>query len=370
MEQSMVSTWQWLLERPYLLGLILVTAAVVVALLVDLVFTRVIKNLTRRSKTKLDDHILGNLHGPVRTSVILFALLVAMDIYLEEQPWQSSLINIVYTAMIIVWTVYLVRMSRTIFKVLKERHRKEHAPRQLLPLMDNLIILLLLVHCGYWMFKIWDINVTPLLASAGIITAALALASKDTLANIFGGVSVLVDHPFRLGDYITLGDGQRGEVVDIGIRSTRILTRDSVLITVPNSIMSTTVVTNESGRVPRFRVRVTVGVGYDSDPDQVEATLVKACEGINEILPSPKARVRFRKFGESSLTYQLMVWIHDPGDRGRIIHQLNTKILKLFRQEGIEIPFPQRVISYHPRNGHLRGKIEMGRGEAGEPSAE
>ena len=89
--------------------------------------------------------------------------------------------------------------------------------------------------------------------------------------------------------------------------------------------MSTTIVINESGRVPRFRVRVTVGVGYDSDPEQVEAILLKACEGISEILPSPKARARFREFGDSALVYQLLAWIHDPGDRGRIIHELNTK---------------------------------------------
>jgi len=362
----MLNAWHWLLAHPYLMGLILLAAAVLSALIVDYLFGRVLKAFVRLSKTELDDNILNNLHGPMRTSVILFAVLVAMDVYFEEQTWQGPLVNIIYSIIIIVWTVYLVRMCRMIFRTLRERHRKEHTPRQLLPLLDNLIMLLLLVHGGYWLFKIWHINVTPLLASAGIATAAVALASKDTLANLFGGVSVLVDHPFRLGDYITLSDGQRGEVVDIGIRSTRILTRDSVLITVTNSIMSTTIVTNESGRVPRFRVRVTVGVGYDSDPELVEATLLKACEGINEILPSPKARARFREFGESSLVYQLLAWIHDPGDRGRIIHELNTNVLKLFRQEGIEIPFPQRVVSYHPRDGRLHGKVELLKGEGGD----
>lgn len=363
MERSMADAWKWLLDHPYLLGLFLAASAVVAALIVDYFFTRVVKTLTRRSNTKLDDHILDNLHGPMRASVVLFALLVAMDIYLEEGTWHGPLVNLIYSLMILVWTVYMVRMSRSIFNVLKQRHRKDQAPRQLLPLLDNLIILLLLVHGGFWLLKVWNVNVTPLLASAGIATAAVALASKDTLANLFGGVSVLVDHPYRLGDYITLEKGQRGEVVDIGIRSTRILTRDDVLITVPNSVMSTTIVVNESGRVPRFRVRVTVGVGYDSDPELVEATLLKACEGINEILPSPKPRARFREFGESSLVYQLLAWIHDPSDRGRIIHELNTKVLKLFRQEGIEIPFPQRVVSYHPRDGRLQGRVELLKGE-------
>ena len=168
-----------------------------------------------------------------------------------------------------------------------------------------------------------------------------------------------MDHPYRLGDYIVLSSGERGEVVDIGIRSTRILTRDDVLITVPNSIMSTTTIINESGRVPRFRVRVSVGVGYDSDPDQVEQVLLAVCADLPEILPSPKPRVRFREFGDSSLNYQLLAWIHDPGDRGRVIHELNTRILKAFREAGIEIPFPQRVISYHSRDGKLEGRVEV-----------
>jgi small-conductance mechanosensitive channel len=359
MWQDIGEAWGWLLTHPWVMGLVLAAAAVVAAFLVDLLCTRVFKTITSLTKSTMDDEILAHLHGPIKISVLLGAALVALAILLAEHPWKGHLINLAYTVLIVMWTIYLIKISRTIFTTLKKRYLREAAPRQLLPLLDNLIIMLLLVHGGYWLLKIWNINVTPLLASAGIATAALALASKDTLANLFGGVSVLVDHPYRLGDYIVLSSGERGEVVDIGIRSTRILTRDDVLITVPNSVMSTTTIINESGRVPRFRLRVTVGVGYDSDPDLVEEILLKACGEINEILPSPKARVRFREFGDSSLVYQLLAWIHDPGDRGRVIHELNTKILKMFREAGIEIPFPQRVISYHPRDGKLEGRVEV-----------
>ena len=373
MIQFAEEAWHWLLVHHWVLALVFMVLAVVAALLVDLLLTKVIRGFTRWTKTTIDDEILTFLHGPIRTSVLLLVSLAAMDLLLAEHPWKGRLINVAYTALVVMWTIYLIRTSRAVFNAFKQRHRKDAAPRQLLPLLDNLVILLLLVHGGYWLFKVWHINVTPLLASAGIATAAVALASKDTLANLFGGVSVLVDHPYRLNDYIVLSTGERGEVVDIGIRSTRILTRDDVLITVPNSIMSTTTIINESGRVPRFRVRVGVGVGYDSDPDQVEATLLAVCEDLSEILPSPKPRVRFREFGDSSLNYQLLAWIHDPGDRGRIIHELNTRILKAFRQAGIEIPFPQRVISYHPRDGKLEGRVavtEVSRKPAPAPGAD
>ena len=122
-------------------------------------------------------------------------------------------------------------------------------------------------------------NITPLLASAGIVTAAVALASKDTLANFFGGISIFVDRPYNLGDYIIVGGDERGEVVDIGVRSTRIMTRDDVLITIPNAQMANATIVNQSGRVPRFRIRAKVGVGYDSDPDVVEKALMECCRG-------------------------------------------------------------------------------------------
>ena len=111
------------------MGLILLAVAVLAALIVDYIFTRVIKTITRLSKTELDDKILNNLHGPMRTSVILFAVLVAMDVYLEEQTWQGPLINIIYSIIIIVWTVYLVRTSRMIFRTLRERTpQRAHPP--------------------------------------------------------------------------------------------------------------------------------------------------------------------------------------------------------------------------------------------------
>ena len=154
-----------------------------------------------------------------------------------------------------------------------------------------------------------------------------------------------MDRPYRLGDYIILSSGERGEVVDIGVRSTRILTRDDVLITVPNAAMANAMIINESGQVPRFRVRATVGVGYDSDLDQVEAELLACLTDIPEILRDPPPRVRFREFGDSALTFQLLAWIRHPADRGRVLHLINRNIHKRLRAAGIDIPYPQRVLT-------------------------
>ena len=115
------------------------------------------------------------------------------------------------------------------------------------PLIKNTVTLVLAAIGVYAAFLIWDINITAWLASAGIIGLAVSFAAKDTLSNIFGGVTIFADKPFKVGDYIILGTGERGMVTMIGVRSTRILTRDDVEITVPNGILATTTIINESG---------------------------------------------------------------------------------------------------------------------------
>ena len=126
----------------------------------------------------------------------------------------------------------------------------------------------------FWVLAIWQINLTPLFASAGIAGIAVALAAKDTLANFFGGISLFMDNAYKVGEYIILESGERGEVVVIGIRSTRIKTRDDVIITIPNSIMANSKIINESAPIPRFRIRVPVGVAYCSNLEKVEEILL------------------------------------------------------------------------------------------------
>lgn len=369
--QAISIGWEWLEEHIWLFALFLLVTAVGGALLIDWLFGKVFKAMVKVTKSNIDDHVLEQLHGPVRASVILGATLVAVFVFLHEHPWEDTLTRLVYTGLVVMWTLYLIRISRTIFRSLKSRESKREGARQLYPLFDNLIMVLLLAHGGYWLLRVWHINVTPLLASAGIVTAAVALASKDTLANLFGGVSVLVDRPYKLGDWVVLGTGERGKVVDVGIRSTRLLTRDDVLISIPNSLMSTTKIINQSGRVPRFRIRVNVGVGFESDLETVEKLLLDATEGISEIVTSPKPRVRFREIADSTLNYQLLAWLHDPADRGRITHILLTRIVNACRVEGIDLAFPQRVISYRPGpESQTRVWIEKEREEEPEPPPE
>ncbi len=348
--------------NPYLETAIILVSGLFMALLAGWIFNRILLAVARRTQNALDDEIIAQMKRPVQGTLILIAVVVAIQLLIEDDQWRGHVGRIFYTLLLVSWTAVAIRMARTFFTGMMRRQRRTTPIVQAMPLFNNLTTVILVVHCAFWVFELWHINATPLLASAGLVTAAVALASKDTLANFFGGISIFVDRPYMVGDYVILPEGERGEVMEIGIRSTRILTRDDVLITVPNAVMSNSKIINQSGMVPRFRVRAQVGVAYDSDPDQVEEVLLSCLEGIPEIMSHPAPRVRFRQFAESALLFDLLAWIHDPADRGRVLHVINRNILRKFRQAAIEIPFPQRVV-HVPRSNSPGPEESAGAGD-------
>ena len=181
---------------------------------------------------------------------------------------------------------------------------------------------------------------TGLLASMGIVGLALSLAAKDTLTNIFAGIFIFADKPYKIGDWVVLNNGEEGKIIHIGLRSTKILDRDNVEITIPNSVIGSEEVYNQTGNFNRkLRLDLAVGVSYDTDIDKMEKVLLKIAEKNDEVLDEPESKVLFRKFGASSLDYSFLVWIKDPENQEVIIHQLYTEVIKQFRKNKIEIPY-------------------------------
>ncbi|MBI5248775.1 MAG: mechanosensitive ion channel family protein [Desulfomonile tiedjei] len=183
-----------------------------------------------------------------------------------------------------------------------------------------------------------------LVAGLGIGGIAVALAGREALSNLLGTIMIILDRPFKLGDYITLSDGERGAVAEVGFRSTRIRTRDDILISIPNSIVANTKMINESAPVSLSRIRIGIGVAYGSDLKGVEDILLKLAEQNELVVREPSPRIRFRRFGDSALELELLCWIDLPELKGPTIHQLNWAIYEEFQKKGVEIPFPQRDV--------------------------
>ncbi len=284
---------------------------------------------------------------PLALLVIGYALRYLID---EQINFTGAVLEYFVRAMRILlfftvtWLILIAGEAATEVVVASRWLRPRNVDPNLTRLLGKLFTWVLLILLVWNLSEYMGVSFTAVFASAGIAGIALALAARETLANFFGGISILMDRPFKTGDYILLESGERGMVVNVGMRSTRLLTRDDVQIAIPNSIITNTKVVNESAPQPRFRIRIKVGVAYGSDIDRVEQTLLAVASENQLVSRTPEPRVRFRAFGDSALDFELLCWARSPHDKGRLIHELNQAIYKTFKAAGIEIPFPQRDV--------------------------
>jgi small-conductance mechanosensitive channel len=333
-------------DNPYVHALVLVVGGAIFAKLADLTIVHLLSRWTRRSKSTLDDEILAILHRPLFVSVFFIGLWLALESLVLSPSTLMFCERVLQTTVVLVWLVFGFRFSHLFLTRLGalEGKVKVVQPRTV-PLFENTARLLLFGGGVYAVFLVWDVNVAALLGTLGVAGIAIGFAAKDSIANLLSGISIIADAPYQLGDYIVLESGERGQVTHIGLRSTRILTRDDVEVTVPNALIAGDKIVNETGgRWPKYRIRVKVGVAYGSDVDRVEEVLERVAAEHPEALDHPQPRVRFRAFGESSLDFELLCWIEQPVLRGRVLHELNRAVYQAFAAEGIEIPFPQRDV--------------------------
>ncbi|MDH3492570.1 MAG: mechanosensitive ion channel family protein [Acidobacteriota bacterium] len=314
--------------------------------IVDWLVTKVLARIVRRTRSNLDDKILNLLHRPIFLSVVLVGLGFAMYLLQQSEAITYTTIHILQSIAVFVWFRFALRLINTVLEELESiGSGSQFVTPATKPLLLNTFAIIAVAVAVYIVFLIWGINITAWIASAGIIGLAVSFAAKDTLANIFGGVAIFADKPFKVGDYVVLDGGDRGVITKIGVRSTRILTRDDIEITVPNGILATTTIINESGGPhEKFRIRVKIGVAYGSDLDLVEETLMEIAKTHEEVCDSPEPRVRLRNFGDWSLDHELLCWVERPVLRGRILHELNREIYAKFEENGIQIPFPRQEV--------------------------
>ena len=350
----MLEDWQKIIE-PYLgffgdnifvQALVVIACSWLLALLVDRVFIAWARKLTARTDANLDNQIVEYLHRPLFLSVLLAGLASATFLLHLPENFQSIVFSVLYTVAIIVWTQFSLRTTKLVLRSTAYNPNKvDVLHSKTLPLFENIAFILIIGIAVYYIFICWNVDMTAWLASAGIIGIAVGFAAKDTLANLFSGVFIMADAPYKIGDFVVLDGGERGEVTKIGIRSTRLLTRDDVEVTVPNAVMGNTKIINESGgRHEKFRICVQVGVAYGSDIDKVREILMAVGESEETTCGDPEPRVRFRRFGNSGLDFELLCWIEQPVLRGQILDRLNSAVYKAFIKEGIEIPYSKQDV--------------------------
>ena len=346
-----LSVW---LEKDYIKALIVLVVAFLLIFVVRLIIRKIFWRLAEKTETDLDDEFLRTFQFPVSASLFTGGLWLSLS-YLTyfKEARNPALINLIggvlATVAIMIWMTAFLSFSGFLVDWLSEsKERFKLIQPRTKPLFQMLIKTLVVVCAIYFVILAWGQDVTGWLASAGVAGIAIGFAAKDTLANFIAGIFIVADSPYKIGDYILLGNGDRGRVTDIGMRSTRLLTRDDVEIIIPNAIIGNTEIINQSGGpIESFRIRIKLSVAYGSDVDLVREVAMEVATSETLVLEDPKPRLRFRSFGDSGLDYELLVWVRKPEMRGQVMDVLLTRIYKAFGQKNIEIPYPKRDVYLH-----------------------
>ena len=200
----------------------------------------------------------------------------------------------------------------------------------------------LIVVIGIWIaVDSLGFNLSSLAAFGAVLGVGIGFGLQNITQNFMSGIIILIERPIKKGDMVEV-KGVRGKVLDIQARSTLILTRDDVVIIVPNSQFISEQVVNDSFSGEKIRLNLSVGVAYGSDVELVKSTLVDVAYRNDKVLKSPHPKVLFEDFGDSALVFDLRVWVDDLWDRELVLSDLRFSIDKAFREKDIVIPFPQR----------------------------
>ncbi|AKE52196.1 mechanosensitive ion channel family protein [Kangiella geojedonensis] len=336
--------WQSLESNPWLLAAAVIAVGIIIAKLAQWLFRSILGKLASKTKGDFDDQLLKIVAKGLYSIIFYLSLLLAIEALQFSPAFDTFLKRFVVTLLIISMMTKTLKVTRLSLEAFSQNHQRfKFIEERTIPILD-ITTKILIVGAGlYILILSWGVNPTAWLASAGIVGIAVGFAAKDTLANLFSGFFIVADSPYKLGDYIILDTGERGRVTHVGIRSTRLLTRDDVEVTVPNSVMGNAKIVNESGGPwEKTRIRIDVGVSYDSDLEEVHDVLMEMASNHPDLCSNPEPRVRFRSFAGSSIDLQLMAWIERPEQKGLISHKLIMKIHQLFNEKGIEIPYSKQ----------------------------
>jgi len=349
--EHVIPVWGFLQDYPVLLFVLMSGLGYLLGKAIQIVLRAIFHQAAKRTASTLDDLFFKYLTEPVVETTVILSLVAAVKAFEFSEGVDWFLVRMMFTLLLFFWGRAWFKATTLAINALSRRDNNYELFQPRTRPLFEMSIKVMLFGILIWLFMaFWNIDGTAWLASAGVVGIAVGFAAQDTLANLISGVSIIADAPYKLGDYIVLDTGERGVVTEVGMRSTRLLTRDDVEISIPNAVMGNAKITNESGGPAiEHRIRVPVGVAYGTPPKKVIEVLEQVARDSEMVLDHPAPRVRMRAFGESSKDFELMGWIRFPEQRGLARHNLLVDIDQRFLQEGIQIPFPQRDI-------HIKGE--------------
>ena len=344
---QMLGVYAGITIASYIIAIVILVVFFILAQITNFLFNKVFKVLTAKTKNDTDDKIMKILNMPIFYSVVLLGVYQSFSYIGILAKYSDDFSRVMKSVILIIWIYAIAKLANVVileigFKFAEKT--KSTLDDELMPLFQKLSNVIIYFAGIMFLLKMWNIDITPLLASAGIMGFVVAFAAQDTLSHLFGGISIYFDKPFRVGDRIQLESGEIGDVLEIGIRSTRIKTFDETVVILPNSKIANSKIINYNQPASKIKEKVVVKVAYGSDIDKVKKILLEIVSNISEVEKTPAPSVFFSELGDFGLNFLIVAWVDSPKKKFVVKTQINEKVYKKFKEENIEIPYPTQDI--------------------------
>ncbi|MFA9407010.1 MAG: mechanosensitive ion channel family protein [Anaerolineales bacterium] len=324
----------------------------VISVLLALVLYRVgmwlirtfLRRVVARTPTEFDDRFLEETDQQIRWLIIVFVIEKSLlRLQFLSVDFKSTIKDTTFTLYLLIFAVMSWKLVNFGLEHLEDRLSQRMDTSQVNTLMQLVGMLVKFVVVFIYFTILLDhfgISITALAAVIGIGGLALSLAAQDTIADFISGIIILLDQPFRIGDRIEVDAiNTWGDVTEIGLRTTKIRTRDNRLVMIPNSTIGNSPVVNYTFPDPRYRIQIEVGIGYGQDIDEIRRVIKEAVGNINGVLKDKPVDALFLEFGETNMIFRIRWWIDSYVDTRRMFDTVNQALYTALEGAGVEMPF-------------------------------
>ncbi len=323
---------------------VILAAFFVFAAFLLLIERKIIKKITGKTKTTLDDLLVDKTRVPLLLLILMFGMqtaLIPLDINgaIKNIVWSivtilfMYLVGVIFTSIIIDWGQHFAKRTHT------------QIDDTLLPLFKKIIAILLVLISFLWILRIWEVNITPYLAGLGIGGVILGLALQDTFKNVFSGISLVLDKNIKVNDKVRLESGEVGEVHEISLRSTKIRTYNNEMLVVPNGKLADMRFINYTQPNDRIRVVAKFTTAYGVKIEHVKKLILEAIrKKMKGIEKEPEPAINFESMGDFALQFQALFWVDDWRNAYDKEKEALELIYNTLKKANIEIPYPTRTV--------------------------
>ncbi|MCP4359170.1 MAG: mechanosensitive ion channel family protein [Chloroflexi bacterium] len=306
--------------------------------------------LVNRTSVEFGRAILDAIGPQLRWLIVTLSLRLAtfrlsfLNVTLKRLLYDLYFLLALLLLTIAIWRLLDLGNEQFCKRFDKEGRLQEMNPA--LVLLTRLGRAFLLVAAGSVLLAHLGVNVAALTAALGIGGLGISLAARDTIADAIAGFIILFDRPFRIGDRIEIQEIDTwGDVTDIGLRTTRIRTRDNRLVIVPNSIIGSNQIINYTYPDPRYRIQIHVSIAYGRDIESIRKLLIDTVRQVEGVLPDLPVEALYIEMGDSAMIFRVRWWIESYEDTRRMFDRVNTTLQKALDIEGVDIPFPTQTMN-------------------------